>query len=212
MISKFVKRLMNASPEEIRSIDFKKHKKIYASADNYSEEELIDFLVRRDIRTTGQLKKAKGRKPTLYIFKKVFGSWNNAKRAAFGEEPKKVIGDPPTDLGYIIKIIHEYNIKEVMEYIKLRKKKPDIVPSSYHLYKFGGFTKVKKISELYTVGDHLEEYAKFKRRLGRIPSPKECREQHIAIDELLEYFVSKRKLNDFIDGVERASDEKSKGN
>ena len=210
MISKFVKKLINASPEKVRDVNFKKKRKPYASADSYSEDELIEFLIRRSIRTMGQLKKARGRKPTVYIFRKIFGSWNNAIKAAFGEDSINIIGEPPSDLGYIIKLINDYNIKEVMEYIALRKKKPDIFPSSYHLYKFGGFIKIKKISELYTVGDHLEEYAKLKRKLGRIPTPKECRKDHVAIDELVKYFETRRKLNDFIDGVERASNEKSK--
>ena len=191
---------MNFSPEDVRNIQFRGEKKIYLPVD-YSEEDLIDFMRKRNVKTIGQLKKAKGRKPSIYAFRKVFGSWSEAKKTAFGEEID-ILGGPPGDLGYIIKVINDYKVTGVSKYIKLRKDNPSIFPSSYHLYKFGGFKKIKKISELYSVGDHLEAYAKLKRKLNRIPTPEECRREHIVIDELLSFFGSRRKLNDFLDSVE----------
>jgi hypothetical protein len=207
MISSLAKRLLALSPEEIRQFKFQKPKRTIYRKNTYSEPELIEFLRRRNIKTIAELSRATGKKPSLYAFIKVFGKWSHAQEVAFGSSPSNPLGEPPGDLQYLINLIIDYAVDKVSKYHQLRKEKPDIFPSSYYIYKFGGFRKLRKLADMYTVGDHLESYARLRRRLSRNPTPEECRRENISLEDLLKFFGSKVNMNKFLDEAEGMANE-----
>lgn len=208
MISSIARRVLQLSPDEIRKFQFKKPKRRYSKVE-YVPEDLVRFLRKENITTLTQLKKLKKKnKPTFYAFLKAFGKWSKAQEAAFGKSPVNVLGDPPGEKKYIVDLIHQYKIKTILQYYKLRKERPDMFPSSYHIYKlFGGFKKAKMLAERYTVGDNLDLYARSRRKLKRRPTPEECRRESIDLEFLIKFFGSRSKMDEFVDDIEGAADE-----
>jgi hypothetical protein len=200
--------VLQLSPDEIRSFQFKKPKRKYSKV-GYSPEDLVRFLKEENIHTLTQLKKLKKKnKPTFYAFLKLFGSWSKAQEEAFGKPPVNVLGDPPGEKKYIIDLIHQYKVRTISQYYKLRRERPDMFPSSYHIYKlFGGFKQAKLLAERYTVGDNLDLYARLRRKFKRRPTSEECRRESIDLEFLTKFFGSRKKMDEFVDEIEGVLDE-----
>jgi len=100
-------------------------------------EEIVDFLVKNNVRTHEQLVglNADG-VPSLYACKMMFGSWNEAKNAAFGTKEGREWTKEE-----VLKTCRQNGVNSRRAYIDARKRFHNTLPSvRYVVTNFGGFT------------------------------------------------------------------------
>jgi hypothetical protein len=185
----------------------KKRRRKYEMGRKFTEEDIIKYLVDNDIRSASQLDRERGSyEPSVYDCRKVFGSWQNAKEAAFGGE---IIADAPNDAEYILKSIVEFNVWSYRKYMRVRKLRPDIFPS-YHqvLNQWGNFSTLIYYAKRYSTKECLESYLRLWRILGKKPTLEDCRRKNISLESAIDIWGDKRSLDDFLSGIMRSQNEK----
>jgi len=189
-----------------RGRTYGKKRKCYIRRRRKSRAELIEFLKENNVRTARQLKTVKVEeekdRPTIYHYISEFGTWNNAKREAFGG---KSIIDSHFDAEYLIKVIVEFGLWTVKKYLAARRLRPDIIPSYRQVRnKWGRFSNMKYVARAYSFREQIDAYVKLKRDVtGHWPTNDELRDNGVNISKAVEFFGSKKKLQDFIRDLER---------
>lgn len=166
-----------------------------------SREELVEFLRENDIRSVRKLSRVReDTEPNTYDYQKEFGSWTQAKLAAFGP-PTPRIGK--FDAAYMAKAIIEFDLWTRERYKEVRASNKEILPSLHVvLREWGTFTNLKNYARQVSLKKMLESYLSFWRRLGRAPTAKECDEEGINLEKPVEYFGSKREMDRILSELE----------
>jgi hypothetical protein len=167
-----------------------------------TRDELVRFLRERNIKASRQvdLVRVEG-DPTLSDFRLAFPRWRDAVELAFGRQEN--VG-PPTDPEYVGKIVTQFGLWHRKDYLAARKLRPDVIPSYQVIRrKFGGYRRLVLLAKRCSTVVILNEYLVLKRRLGRVPTLKECYQANIRFDKAMEFFGSKRKIDAFLDTIRR---------
>ena len=167
-----------------------------------SKEELLAWLKEKDIRSSRQVDKVrKPGDPTLSNFRREFPKWQDAIDQAFGFHDLPPNVDDPE---YMAKVVTQFGLWTLADYKRARKARPDVIPSYFALMKrWGGFRGLKIISVRYSLLATMNSYVSLRRRYGRIPTFQECLQANVILDKAIEFYGSKRKLDLFLDGMEK---------
>jgi hypothetical protein len=160
-----------------------------------TRDELLRYLRSTGFDSVRKLDAGRGKgDPTPYDYRREFGSWGEAKELAFG---KKVT--PELTLKYVALAIIQFGLWTREKYRMARRNRPDVLPSTYLVEKVcGSFSRVARVARCMSMRETLNAYMALGRRLGRIPSLKDCRRDGLSISEAVEFFGGKRELDDFI--------------
>jgi len=167
-----------------------------------TEDELVAYLRDNNIRSSRQLEKVrKDGDPILSDYRLAFPKWSDAMAKAFG---RSEACNPSQDPEYMAKLLVQFQITTIGHYVRARRLRPDIVPS-YGVVrrKWGGFKGLKLLLRRYSTLTIFDSYLSLSRRLGRRPSIGECRDHGIHFEKVMEIFGSKKKLDEFLDGLEK---------
>jgi hypothetical protein len=168
----------------------------------YSQDELVEFLRERNIRSIRQVEKfRKPGEPTASDFRRAFKHWKDALCMAYGwNEPLDVVRDPE----YMAKVVVQLGITTVKGYIEAHRKRPDIIPAYRDLRRvWGGFKRLKLIVRRYSLALLLNDYMVLRRRLGRHPTLEDCEKASVNLEKGIEFFGDKKRLDDFLDSMEK---------
>lgn len=167
-----------------------------------TQDELVAYLRDNNIRSSRQLDKVrKDGDPTLSDYRLAFDKWSDATTLAYGR-PDVFL--PCQDPEYMAKLLIQFQITSIESYFRARRLRPDIVPSYWVVRrKWGGFKGLKLLLRRYSTLTIFDSYISLRRRLGRWPSLEESRAQGIHFEKVMEIFGSKRKLDEFLDGLEK---------
>lgn len=134
--------------------------------------------------------------PTVYDYRKEFGSWRLACEAAFGKDPIEV---SKLDHNYIFKTILDFNLWTLAEYECKRSKFPGVLPSKHRvLAEWGRWSTLKECAKRYSVKLVVDEYIKLWRRLGQKPKLADCRDVGLVIDKAIEFYKTKKELDEMV--------------
>jgi hypothetical protein len=166
-----------------------------------SREELLAWLKDHDVRTRIQLEKKRvDGDPTLSDYLLEFKKWSIAVGLAFGCRDVELNFKDPE---YVAKVVIEFKLWTLIAYEEARKKRPDIIPSVYYVMKkFGGYKNLVVFCKRFSLVEVFNSYMTLRRRLGRVPTLKECTQSNIHLDEAIRFYGSKRKLDNFIASLE----------
>jgi hypothetical protein len=171
-----------------------------------SRDDLLDYLRRNNFGSRRKMER--GRKPgdpKIWDFLREFGKWSSAKTEAFGKEPFPA----GFSARYLVKVVCENNLWTARLYREERRVRPDIVPSFYYVEKeFKWWGNLKYAARQYDSRLILDEYFRLKRKIGRAPTFKECRENDIAVNRLVDLFGGRRRFNEVISSLEGHCGEK----
>ena len=209
-------------PEERRRLRFnirrKKGKKRTApyrkrilSNDDYTPEEVVDWVRDNNIRTWRELEGArKEGDPSTYRICELFGSWRSLRDLIWGgpRDRKKDPFAPGTDAEYIVKVIASFELWTWRKYKEARKRRPDIVPSECHvIHHFGRWSLAIYFAEKILAKGVIQSCMRFKKRNDRWPRISDCKNEGIDIGLLITIHGTKRKLDAFLDSMERIENE-----
>ena len=111
---------------------FRRYKKQVRSP--MSPEDMLTYLRERQIRSCRSLERnRKADEPNTNDFRKVFGSWQEAHRQAFGRD---IVAD--MDGEYILRVVFDLGLWSVAKFKSARKFDPVSIPSWYQVYKTWG--------------------------------------------------------------------------
>jgi hypothetical protein len=160
-----------------------------------SREELLGYLRERKIRSCTVLEKTrKPTEPNTNDFRREFGSWTEAVQLALGSEiAVDVDGD------YVLKAVWELNLWSVVDFRRARKLDPVTIPSWRQVQKgWGTYNNLFECARRHNLKRLWEEYQKLIRQLGHMPSLEEIRNANLRMDDLIEFYGGKKKLDDFV--------------
>jgi hypothetical protein len=166
-----------------------------------SREELIAYLRINEIRYSRKLEAVRQEgDPNVYDYRKEFGSWANATLAANGP-PSPSIGR--FDAEYMAKAVIEFDLWTQAKYRAARQRSPDIIPSINFVYKeWGKWSNLTAYAREVSMKKVLNSYMAFWRRLGRVPTIKECEEEVINLEKPIKHFGSKREMDKLLSELE----------
>jgi len=213
MFNKHLKEFLSTPVEKRRQMKFGVKRGLYNKPrGEFTCDELVLWAKSNNVRTVAQLKKNRGfGDPNLNSFVKAFGSWSEFKKVAFGSKPEEEVGGKtPADPLYILKLMVANNICTAEQYRKLRCHRPDIVPSINQVYgQFGRWTTATYWADRLSVTKTAEKYIRMRDRLGRWPTPTECKQARIDIAKLVSiHDGSKKALDAFLEKMERLDEER----
>lgn len=171
----------------------------------HSRDELIDHLRRGQLDSVRKFRNnwRKGY-PTEWEYVVEFGSWQAAKEAAFGREPRRF---SEFTEGYSIKAVLDFELWSYRSYCEARRRSPDIIPSHHRIRTlFGSYTGLKKAAMRANVEIAVNSYLALGRRLGKVPSLRECDRHGVDISGAIEIFGTKKKLDRSLEGWRRKSE------
>ena len=173
-----------------------------------SRDEMIDYLRRNNVRSIGQLESVRKKgDPKVQDFRKEFGQWSAALRAAFGPPLMKA----EVSVNYLLKCLLQFDIRTWKDYLAARKKDPDIFPSSYAIKKeFRTFKDFRACAYGWSIRDTTYECLKLRRRFDRNPTMEECRNAGLIMDNIIEFFGGLAKWNKYLTDIAQLS-ERGKG-
>ena len=173
---------------------FRKYKKRHPRV-KLSAEDMLKYLRERQIRSRSVLEKTRGPDdPNRNDYQKVFGSWGEAIRQAFGS-PLAV----DTKGDYMIKAVREFNLWSVKRFREVRKQWPEVVPSWVAVTKeFGTYRNLIESARRGNLKMLLLEYKKLIRRYGRPPTLEEVRNANLRMDEAIAFYGGKKQMDDFV--------------
>ncbi len=194
--------ILSMPPDKIRRIRIGK-KNPYEQRVHYSRQELVDYLVRNQIKSSRQLIKTRGvGDPVVFDYVKEFGSWSEAKKFVFGDE--NPIQTMPITPKYMVQTVLLYGLWTEQLYRAARYKHPDIVPSLYRVARvFGSYKRLKLASKLFSYRHMISAYFDLKRRIGKAPSVKELSAEGIDMGKVIEHFKTRQKMLAFFAQIER---------
>ena len=173
----------------------------------FTRAELIDYVRRNNFRKVSQVFAASGNgNPTLWCFQKNFGTnfWSLVKQEAFSPDSIRFKWHDDIDAGYLMKLVLEFGLWTRDKYEKARLAHSDIVPPLNRIReKWGTFRRMKICARRYSIKIMLDEYLKLSRRLGRIPSVEDCKQNEVYIDKVIEFFEGKKYLDMFLQMMEK---------
>jgi len=141
-----------------------------------------------------------------------FGSWEKAKKAVGGKAYPvnlNILKDfTVRDVNYFLNIYHQGNVKTTRDYHYVRRKYPESVPSfSLLIDIFGSFSNFKRVAEIDSCRDQLDNLLNLSIKLDKFPSKAKCKSENIDIDYLIERFSSLLELKGFILDLKSATEE-----
>jgi len=171
-----------------------------------SEEELLEYFKDNEITSiVSLLKTRQDGDPMPYDYVKAFGSWQKVKNMVYGEPTLVPVDDPE----YMIKCIIEFNLWTRPVYEEARKLRPDILPSLYQILKYWGrWSNLTQCAYEASFKKTLDTYLNFQRRLGRVPSVKDCKKENIKLGSVISFFGTKKELDKFLITVENNDEKK----
>lgn len=173
----------------------------------FTRAELIDYIRKNNFRKLSQVFAASGNgRPTLWCFQKNFGTsfWSKVKQEAFSPDSIRFKWQDDIDAGYLMKLVLEFDLWTRDKYEKARLTHPSIVPPLNRIReKWGTFRRMKICARRYSIKIMLDEYLKLSRRLGRIPSVEDCKENGVYIDKAVEFFKGKKYMDMFLQMMEK---------
>lgn len=149
-------------------------------------DDLLAYLVKNRIRTTGDLRKYRQpTDPTLYDYVKQWGSWKEAQIAAYGA-PLLFTAPTRPSADYLLRCVLSFNLWTRDAYCRARRENPEVIPSVYWCKRlFGGrFDNLKWAAEKVSVTRCWEKYLSLSRRLGRQPTADDCRQYGLDMTPL----------------------------
>jgi hypothetical protein len=160
----------------------------------FDRQMLLEHLRESGIRSWRKYKAArKSGDPTVYDYRKEFGSWEVACHVAFGKDPIEV---KKLDHNYIYLTIIQFNLWTLRAYLEARKVRPDVLPSRARLREeWGRWSNVKDCAQRASTARTVDEYIKLWRRLGRKPKKQDCKDVGLVIDEAIAYYGSKKEMD-----------------
>jgi hypothetical protein len=167
-----------------------------------SRDELLDYLRGNEFRTWRKLEAGREPgEPTIGDYRKAFGSWLEARDAAFG--PSEAFHSKIT-AEYLVKVVAEYGLWTMRHYRAGRKIRPDIVPSYWYVEKeFKHWSTLRYYAERYDARRMLTLYMRLRRRLGHDPTADECRDREVDLPRLINIFGGLRYLRENVEIMER---------
>jgi len=167
-----------------------------------TRDELVAYLRDNNVRSTRRLERCRrDGDPTLSDYRLAFDKWSEAIALAFGRTEKII---PSQDPEYMAKLLVQFKITTIDRYMEVHRLRPDIVPSYWVVRcKWGGFKGLKFLLRRYSLVAIFDSYLSLRRRLGRCPTPDECRAHGIILDKALELFSSKREFDEFLGRLEK---------
>ena len=190
--------LLNLPPSKRRKTKIGTPKQDRKQRPEFTRDELIDYLRSHDFRTAQSLAVGREEKdPVVYDYRREFGTWQKAKEAIFGKQPERA---KPEDAEYLAKVVLEFEIHSRDQWIRAHHKRPEIVPSIYHVRKhWGTFTNLKAfVYKVYSCQLVLREYIALRRRLRRWPTLEDCAAEGLILEKPLKLFDGKRKMDAYL--------------
>jgi hypothetical protein len=166
----------------------------------FSDTYLLAYLRDHGIKSKRDLaKRRQDGDPVAYDFEKAFGSWSAALRRVFVPEFKK-----SPDKDYLVKVVLSFGLWSLRDWDAARAKEPSVIPSPYYVEKlYGGFRALFAKARSVSCEHIISDYLKLWRRLGRVPSFEEARENQIKLEPLIRICGSKKKLDEVAGDLER---------
>jgi len=192
-------------------------KRPYAKRPNFSRDELLSYLRDNKITTRNQLQKHRSASdPLLYDYTKMFQKWSIAVNEAYKEipRPEKADGPPIATSNqefdeYLAKLVIQFNLWTASAYRKARKSRPDVIPPFYIIMRqFQSFGRLIFMAKQFSLGENIDKYIVLKRRLGKWPTLPECYAHRIDLSKALNFFKTKRQLDQYLERMEKAKNEK----
>ena len=175
----------------------------YERRSHLSQHELVEYLRSQRVKSVRDLhRRRQPGEPTASDCIKAFGSWEAAKKAAFGRQPFD--DPPPADPEYLIKVLVGFRLWRYSAYVQARRNRPDIVPSLRQVRKqFGTFSNLRHYAERRSTERTLIRLLSLREQLGHWPSAEERREADIDLRHAIRCFGSRREMYDFADTLFR---------
>ena len=198
--------ILRLSDKQRKRRKFGEGKRKCAKRQTFTKDELIQFLRDYNIRSARKLCRLtleEGvRRPNISHYFREFGKWNDAKIAAFGRQI--VPFSPRIDAEYTVRVVIEFGLWNYRKYLRARKARPDIIPSYRQIInKWGRFSKMIYVARAFSLKEELASYRELKKITGHWPTMAECERHGVNISGAKEFFGSKKKIQDFINDVER---------
>jgi hypothetical protein len=160
------------------------------------KEDVLNFIRANDVKSAADYKrKSSPSSPGYYHCLKLFGSWSEAKKCAYGESTR-VAGIVKCDAGYIISMVIQYELWSLKAYAEAHAKRPDIIPPTSVMVKhFGGFRNLLEAVLRMALKPFLERYVELYFKLDRVPTVDECNSNGLPLDMAIRHFGSKDVLD-----------------
>ncbi len=201
---------LKLSPEERRKKTFSNvNEKRFYGKRSFSKEELVTYLTLNELDTSRKLVDfRKDGEPTVYDCVKAFGSWKDAKEEVFGsgigDIDDLISGELECDAEYLVKTVIENDLWTWREYLAARKNMPDRIPSTNQIKKnWKRFSDLINFAKAYSIKNIAVSFLILKRKLGRIPTKKDCESAGINLERVMDKFGGKREFDSFIKNMER---------
>lgn len=167
----------------------------------FTRQEMLSYIRERGEKSRDKFRLASDpSRPSVGDIVREFGSWTAAVRAAFDNSASEAA---PTTAEYILRCVLDLGLWDTKSYLSARKSRPDIVPSLYRvLSEWGKFSNLFEMARQKNIERTLVELLKLKRKIGRIPSISDAKDNGIALDDAIKFFGSKQKLDGMIVDLE----------
>jgi hypothetical protein len=138
--------------------------------------------------------------PTVYEFRKAFGSWRNASLQAF----PRVADGIQKDKEYLLKLVLQFDLWTYKDYILAHKSNPEVVPSYKYLRKkWESYRSLVELAKRSSLQKIMERYMVLWRKMGKKPTLEQCKNDGVQIDEAIRLVGSRDKLDELIVLMER---------
>jgi len=194
-----VDKILEMSPERRRRLRLVHRNRPRVKRDKLTRDELINYLRVNKIRTSRDLEaKRKSRDPNTYDFRKVFGTWQTALDVAFGTNKVIDFKYDMDDPAYMIDVVVMFDLWTCKKYEEARRRFPDLIPPFRRVKKqWGRFSNLQICARARSSKATFASYLKLSKKLGHWPTKKECMDVKIDITNLVEFFGSRKNLQEF---------------
>ncbi len=172
----------------------------------FTRDYIIDWAKNNNITTRDKLNKIRKQgDPNYNLICKEFGNWNLFKQEVIGKPNFEIYEKPRTDARYLLQLVVQFNAWSRDSYRECHHKRPDIFPSEMYIRReFGTWKNLKKLANDYSTECMLKKYMLLRKKYGKWPTPSECTRERIDLRLLVTIFHSKKKLEDFLENMEKA--------
>lgn len=161
-----------------------------------SPGEMLKILRDRSVRSSRKWMKVRfPSDPTIYDFRKEFGSWRKAVKLAFREVDSRI----EMDAEYLVKLVIQFDLWTYDKYISVHKAQPEIVPSYEYLRKrWESYKSLVEFARRSALKSVVDRYFSLYRRLGKKPTMEQCRVDGVQLDEAIRLLGGRNNLNELI--------------
>lgn len=199
--NKYIEDYLKLSPKSRRRVRFTPRSQNFnvTRKRDWTKDELIEYVKENNITSVRELQRARRRgDPSLYYYKKLFGSWFNFKKEVFGLKEKPL--PPPTNPEYLISVALTFNLYIIEDYKKMSKKFPEIVPPKCYIFKhFGTWSNFKSIVRRSGFKNLIKDLMDFRRENNKWPTSFECKKMKIDLKALIEFYGSKADMESLLE-------------